>query len=354
MSRPAAILRREQIERAQQRARAELERLRDLETEWVAELTERMADEIAALVEQFAAPDGSLPPEALLLIEQLLAQRLAQADAEWRARLGAALAGGIGLGAGVAAEGEALRGVVQRSTDFLNAFRAADGLSLSDRLWRVSQQLQDDVLTTLRTGVASGMDARRQVEALLTAGKPVPSELAAAVRDGNASTVAARIRAALTGEGGSAEFVLNRLLRTEMNRAYTESFVESLRDVDGVAGVKFTLSPAHPRPDICDMYAAANLHGMGPGVYPLGAHPYPAHPQTLSYLQPVFVEEITDIDRAGQETEFDWLRRQSGALQDAALGGQRKGAAFRAGQLQPGELRWPWYAIAPRLGGNPP
>lgn len=100
----------------------------------------------------------------------------------------------------------------------------------------------------------------------------------------------------------------------------------------------------------CDLYARANLHGLGQGVYPRGAHPYPAHPMTLSYLVAVFVEEITAEDRAGATTPFAWLRTQPASVQTGVLGGQRKQQAFEAGQLLPSELRAPWRDIRTRLG----
>jgi len=98
----------------------------------------------------------------------------------------------------------------------------------------------------------------------------------------------------------------------------------------------------------CDLHAGVNLHGMGPGVYPLGQHPYPAHPQTLSYLEAVFADEITDDDRAGKQTRSEWLRAQPGAKQDQIIG-QAKGAAFRAGHVPEFGLRTPWRVLRERL-----
>jgi hypothetical protein len=85
-------------------------------------------------------------------------------------------------------------------------------------------------------------------------------------------------------------------------------------------------------------------------VYPVGEHPYPAHQNTLSYLEAVFIDEVTDEDREGRTDAFAWLAKQDAATQDAVLGGKRKGDAFRAGLLEPGDLRMPWYVIAARLG----
>ena len=56
-----------------------------------------------------------------------------------------------------------------------------------------------------------------------------------------------------------------RVMRTEINRAYGETALQAAIQHPDVIGVKFKLSPRHPRFDICDMHANANLHGLGPG-----------------------------------------------------------------------------------------
>jgi hypothetical protein len=58
---------------------------------------------------------------------------------------------------------------------------------------------------------------------------------------------------------------------------------------------------------------------------------------------------VTEADRAGRQTPFEWLRRQSADDQDLILGGKRKGFAFRNGDLEESELRVPWYRIEERL-----
>lgn len=350
MSVSAHILQAQRIARAQALARAELERLREREAEATGAIMGALADRVAALLAQHADASGNIPPAAVPLLEVLIREVIALVLDEYRQSLATSLAASIALGAGALGSPAAVTGVIQRATAFLESFRAADGLTLSDRLWRVTLNMQDDVLTLLRMGVRRGADAARLIEELLAAGQSVPASLDAQARSNGLAALANQLRDHLTGAGGSARHILERVTRTEMNRAYTETFVIGLGDVPGVAGVKFRLSPLHPRPDICDLYAAANLHGLGAGVYPLGSHPYPAHPNTLSYLVPVFVEEISDEDRAGQQTPFEWLRGRSAADQDSILGGQKKGEAFRGGQLLPDELRYPWWAIAQRLG----
>lgn len=372
MSLPAWVLRRQQIERAQQQAREAVLAMREAEVEQMAALLDELAEAIAERLQQLAGDDGRVPVEALALIETLVVQLIDAYAARWREQLRTAMAQAVALGLGItapppaagaglgaAAAGASMAGVgtallpgsaLARVLAFVEQFVAADGLALSDRLWRLSRGLTDATLDTLRAALVRGSDAARLATELAALGRAVPAEIAAVLGDDRAAALARTLREAITGEGGTPLRNLSRLFRTEINRAHTEGFVTGLGEVDGVAGVKFTLSPLHPRFDVCDLHAAANIHGLGPGVYPLGNHPYPAHPETLSYLQPVFVDEVTDDDRAGQQSAFDWLRTQPADKQDGVLGGQRKGEAFRAGQLLPDELRLPWYVVKDRLG----
>lgn len=73
------------------------------------------------------------------------------------------------------------------------------------------------------------------------------------------------------------------LLRTLAAQAYAQAQVALARQA-GVQYMRWALSGAHPRPDICDDYAEED-QGYGEGVYPLGALPaYPAHPRCLCAL----------------------------------------------------------------------
>ena len=38
--------------------------------------------------------------------------------------------------------------------------------------------------------------------------------------------------------------------------------------------------------------AVQDLYGLGPGVYKTGTAPWPAHPNTMSYLTAVFRDEV--------------------------------------------------------------
>ncbi len=79
-----------------------------------------------------------------------------------------------------------------------------------------------------------------------------------------------------------------RIVRTEMASAAIEGDrVASIRS-PVIEGMKWNLSPRHPKPDICDLYAKLDLHGMGPGVFPAELYPPLAHPHDLCYSTHTF------------------------------------------------------------------
>ena len=81
-----------------------------------------------------------------------------------------------------------------------------------------------------------------------------------------------------------------RIVRTELAHAHHEADrVSSVRS-DVVKGVKWNLSPRHPETDICDVYAFADLHGLGPGVFPPEFLPPLPHPHCLCFMTHVLTE----------------------------------------------------------------
>lgn len=99
----------------------------------------------------------------------------------------------------------------------------------------------------------------------------------------------------------------------------------------------------------CDLLATQNLHGLGPGVYPDRERtPWPAHPNTLSFVVSVFDDEVTDADRAGKETELQALARLAPEVRAGAVG-VTKAAYFDQGLLRRGMIRSPLRAVKARL-----
>ena len=98
---------------------------------------------------------------------------------------------------------------------------------------------------------------------------------------------------------------VNEVFCSEINRAHGEAFMAVGEGTSGFAGWRYLLSQRHPKPDICDLLSTQNLHGLGDGVYPDRAStPWPAHPNTLSFVEMVFKDELTPADAAGKETSI--------------------------------------------------
>jgi hypothetical protein len=307
----------------------------------------------AAAIEQeilaTAAPDGNVKVESL---QGLLSSANHQIQEIGKARdelLDAGLQASAQLGvdsfaavpeiavAGAAAANEAV--------NFVQTFVAEDGLQLSERLWRLDVGAQQAVGQAVQSAIIQGHSASQAAQEFIRRGAAVPDEIAAGMRASNAVSLSrAAADALMTGEGNPYDNAL-RVFRTEMNRAYGEAYRAAGFGHPDVIGMRFVLSPNHPRPDICDMHAKANLYGLGPGVYPPGKSPWPAHPNTISYEEVVFADEVSEEDRAGQEDRIEWLKKQPAYVQEDVLGSKAKRAALEQDLLKESEISTPWRVL---------
>ncbi|MGU3226176.1 hypothetical protein ACVYFZ_02165 [Vibrio cholerae] len=224
-----------------------------------------------------------------------------------------------------------------------------DGLQLSERLWRVHRNAKQELTNAVERAVILGHSASEAAQDYQRRMEPVPAELAQQMNMASISGINKKISDVLMEEQGAPYHQIKRVMRTEINRAYGMAFQNSAFEDEFVVGTKFKLSPNHPRRDICDMHATANLYGLGRGVYPRGKSPWPAHPNTLSYEQVVFVDEVTEEDKAGATTRIDWLKSQSQATQKAVLGHDKKVSALQQGFLTQGMISTPWKHLEPAL-----
>ena len=65
-------------------------------------------------------------------------------------------------------------------------------------------------------------------------------------------------------------------------------------DGDDIEAVQWKLSSTHPCYDICDLYANADLYGLGKGILPKDKVPMlPAHPNCMCHLKLVEVSQTT-------------------------------------------------------------
>jgi hypothetical protein len=356
------------IRRASQQAR---NAMHELDTAAVGELLqiyERAADEVRSAIAAQADAGGAVQLVRLqVLLQQIedVVDRLGQdrdallgANIAEAARLGVnplTMQGVVAVGGSEAAiDSTAAMRINQRAVEFVRNFRHGDGLTLSERLWRLDQDAKEALRRAIGGAIVRGSSAARAAAELAYRGEPVPAATAQAAGANQASRML-RLADLLTstkdgpGSEGSEVWKAERVFRTEINRAHGEAYMAGAMETRGFAGFRFLLSPMHPKADICDLLAAQNLHGLGPGVYPTRElTPWPAHPNTLSFVVIVFEDEISDADRAGKETELEALARMAPALRAGSIG-ETKAEYFDAGLLNRGMLRSSLRTVESRL-----
>lgn len=325
----------------------------------VEELYRQAAADIAERIAAHAGADSNV---SLQELQSVLAQvqgrlrelgqardQLLQTGLEKAADLGVKPFAGetvIGAAASMRVSNEAL--------NFVRNFVAEDGLQLSDRIWRLDRGARDVVVNAIEQAVIQGHGAAQAAREFLNRGQAVPIDVSQKLNAGNAAAIGkVTTRQLLTGTGNPMDNAM-RLFRTEINRAHGEAYMKGGEDHPDFGGWRYLLSPAHPKPDICDLLSSQNVHGLGPGVYPTrAATPWPAHPNTLSFIVIVFKDEISSADRAGKETSMQALARLTPAQRVGVLG-QNKTEVFNDGKLTKGMIRAPWKSVRKRIGNVVP
>lgn len=340
------------IKRATLAAQRAVEQL-DADSMQQLEATYRAAaDDIAAQIRAYAGGDDSVGLEQLRALLAQIEGRLKQLSDQRNTLINAGLDQAARLGTqafGDPHAADSMR-ISEEALRFVRNFVAEDGLQLSDRIWRLDRGARDALVNAIERSVIQGHGAAQAAREFLARGQTVPVEILDKLASANAPGIArAATDQLLTGQGNAMSNAM-RLFRTEINRAHGEAFMMSGVDHPDFAGWRFLLSPAHPAPDICDLLSTQNLHGLGKGVYPSREQcPWPAHPNTLSFLEIVFKDEITDADRAGKETPTEALARLTEAQRIGVLG-KAKAAVFNEGKLRQGMIRAPWRAVHKRVG----
>lgn len=317
-------------------ARLEQETLAELET-----LYQTAADTLRRDISRYADAEGNLRLETLRDYLRQVKAVLQVLRQDRNSLLAAALADVAELSAAVWLTGASVTVVAESAVRFVEQFVAADGLKLSDRLWRIDNGAIETIAETLRRNLLLGRDASAAVADLLARGEIIPPSLAAQIGQQRAESLGKVVESVLSKAPGNTYAQALRVFRTELNRAHGQAYQAGAGSHPDVVGMKFNLSPAHPKADQCDLHAHANLHGLGAGVYPVGQSPWPAHPNTMSYLTAVFRDEVSEQDRAGKQDRLSWLQQQPAATQDQLLG-QAKAAALRAGALHEADIYRPW------------
>jgi hypothetical protein len=152
-----------------------------------------------------------------------------------------------------------------------------DGMNFSDRIWRLDDFANKGVNDIVTSGISRGESAVNMSKRLR---QYLMNE---EITPGTSWTTG--IKPSVTGQG-SIHYNALRLARTEINNTYRETLVQTNEANPITLGVKWNLSGSHPQPDICDVWAEADLYGFGSGVYPAGMTPID-HPNGLCFLTQV-------------------------------------------------------------------
>ncbi len=345
-----SVAERARIRRATLAARRALETLDDVGRE---ELTRIYGQAAAALRDTIARSGDNAGKVTIDALRSVLAQVEGILENVAVTRDGVVTAGimqaaEIGA-AGAGLESAAAMRVATTAVDFVRHFVAQDGLMLSDRLWRVDRGAREEITRAVESAVVQGHGSAQAAREFLARGQAVPAEIAARLGAADSAALGSTAERLMKGER-SALYQAQRVFRTEINRAHGEAFMAGADQNPDFAGFRFLLSPGHPKPDICDLLASQNLYGLGPGVYPSREKcPWPAHPNTLSYVEVVYKDEVSAEDKAGKELPMAALNRLPREVQDGVLG-KGKAEIYRDGKLSQGMIRSTLGAVKRRVG----
>lgn len=173
------------------------------------------------------------------------------------------------------------------------AKRKVDGLRLSDRVWRYTDQFKSEIEMAIDIGLRDGRSAdklSRDVRAYLQN----PDALFRRVRDEHGNLVLSKAAKAYHPGRGvyrSAYKNARRLASTECNIAYHKADKERWQSLDFVVGFKVVPSKNHPRPDMCD-----DLQGDYPKTFDFSGW----HPHCRCHAEPIMktLDEVKADNRA--------------------------------------------------------
>lgn len=149
------------------------------------------------------------------------------------------------------------------------------------------------------------------------------NKLLEAVQKGNEKAIEKAVEVAVNEKS---RYVAERITRTEMARAWADGFIAKMKTDADIVAVKFKLSSRHPVFDICDMYAKADMYGLGAGIYPKDKlPPLPVHPHCLCRYVEVIEGEVDMKQQRDQVREAGdkWLNSLPESRRAQVLG--RKG-----------------------------
>lgn len=149
-----------------------------------------------------------------------------------------------------------------------------DGLFLSDRIWKTTKESRATMKAIVQAGIGEdAVKVARALEVYVNQGKTAACLQFPKMMERMKSRVPENL-----------DYNALRLARTELSAAYGEATRAAAEASPAIGKLKWVLSGAHPKEDICDHHAKG---GDGHGVYEARSCPiFPAHPNCLCNLQP--------------------------------------------------------------------
>ncbi len=119
-------------------------------------------------------------------------------------------------------------------------------------------------------------------------------------------------------------YFADRIAQTELHRAHQTQVAADLMDDELTTVVQVVMNPTHPRTDICDLHARADLWGLGPGRYPKEKAPRPGfHPFCLCKLKSRPSQDAAE-GRAAPLPDAEWLRTLPELDQGMVMGSRER------------------------------
>ncbi len=205
-----------------------------------------------------------------------------------------------------------------------------DGVTLDARIWRIDRETRTELNNVLMNGIVnkkSAWDLAQDVEQFLGAGQDCPRWTSTRLYGRSKSEIAGGDATGLLSgdacDGSGVSYKALRLARTEIQKVHALATDRMMAQQPWVEKEKINLSAAHPEPDECDDAAYGGEDGKG--IFPVGTHELPFHPNCLCYKTAVlmdrdqFVSQMRNWLNGGQWAEMDTYANELGVPLDSDL-----------------------------------
>jgi hypothetical protein len=187
-----------------------------------------------------------------------------------------------------------------------------DGLSLSDRVWKLDRDTRTQINNIILDGVAnkkSAWDLAQLIDQTLGANKDCPRWTSSRLYGMTPADRMSNPTGLLSGDacdGSGVSYNALRLARTAIQKVHSLATDKVMAMQPWVTGEQINLSAAHAEDDECD--DVANGGENGDGIYPKGEIELPIHPNCLCYKTSVQIsnDEFTSRMHDWMTGEGDW------------------------------------------------